>query len=1020
MVSSQSMKVSKQIALFFLFLFFFFSAQISAKPVSVEQVRKVVGTFLEAQNIRHEKQLKMLQKGVMRQALPTKFAATGIKEIHGDDRKVLAYVTKLEPEGFLITAADDGIRPILGYSFKGNFPFEDSKQNVLLHLVQWDIEARLRALSIDTLEIKNLVQFNNNSWNTYASRNKGFVQTLVGDSQAQWPDPTEYGYEGWIKTNWHQGWPYNRFCPLDPDELNRSFVGCVATAAAQIINYWHYPHSIRFNEEDSYWSWNYGNPRATLKVAFIDSHNSLLDFPNFDELNSALDSIAYDGNEVEIAYFCFAARIKHQMQYSSVNSNASLMAHAYKNGFEYGSAIEHGWRFGLNWPDYEAKVTDNVKNGWPVQIGIIGSGIGHSVIVDGYKATGEFHINSGWGGTGDWWYFLPTIDTHNAPIPGLYSFSVVSHIIYDISPYQGWSQWGADERNSFRTPYMAPTTNPPVDKWYVQCPGTYYFEGLVVGTGNKIYAACSPRFTHDVDIASVWVINQYGEKKQEIQLTDVNDRVFYPVQNKSGDVFIATASGKIYKIDPVTEVATLYFTGPYGDTFYGLKVDSEGWLYAYTPNRLYFIISPIQVWSFFPGGGSQFYPENGIPAINVETNRVYVSYYNSSTETAYLGCLDRLTGSPACSPKTFPNITNASKSTGPPSIGPAGNVYVGCDTKLYAFNDQSLDVWPPITPGISAISHAPTISKDGTIYLAYWKNDTDYIVAAIDSTNKGEVKWEILFQLGDYDRILDVYAASNKVVIFTIHRLNDWLNNDDDTYTIYAYKDKGDRYEYLWKKEFGESGGKTAFGPGATIYVIPSSGYGHKIHAISEGPRSDPDSGGMGFTNNAAPLIPTNPDPAEGTDNLSTIVTLSWDCSDPENHALRYSLFVGESGYDMVPVATDLTDESYTLSGLKPGTGHAWKIIATDGQAVTEGPTWVFSTATMIGDFCGTDFGPPDGYVDVWDLMRFADHWHSRTGDANWDSKFDLTGPNFGDLDGYVDVWDLMEFANHWHEGRKP
>jgi len=57
--------------------------------------------------------------------------------------------------------------------------------------------------------------------------------------------------------------------------------------------------------------------------------------------------------------------------------------------------------------------------------------------------------------------------------------------------------------------------------------------------------------------------------------------------------------------------------------------------------------------------------------------------------------------------------------------------------------------------------------------------------------------------------------------------------------------------------------------------------------------------------------------------------------------------------------------------------------------------------------------------VDVWDIVQFADHWHTSEGDANWDTKFDLAGPDFGDPDGYVDVWDLMIFSDHWHEGEK-
>jgi hypothetical protein len=32
----------------------------------------------------------------------------------------------------------------------------------------------------------------------------------------------------------------------------------------------------------------------------------------------------------------------------------------------------------------------------------------HSVIVDGYRLTGEYHVNFGWGGYCDGWYVLPT------------------------------------------------------------------------------------------------------------------------------------------------------------------------------------------------------------------------------------------------------------------------------------------------------------------------------------------------------------------------------------------------------------------------------------------------------------------------------------------------------------------------------------------------------------------------------------------------------------------------------------
>ena len=110
----------------------------------------------------------------------------------------------------------------------------------------------------------------------------------------------------------------------------------------------------------------------------------------------------------------------------------------------------------------------------------------------------------------------------------------------------------------------------------------------------------------------------------------------------------------------------------------------------------------------------------------------------------------------------------------------------------------------------------------------------------------------------------------------------------------------------------------------------------------------------------------------------------------------------------------------YWYEWIVPGVG----IIKEEDYWVEEGQTapmvMELISISITGDFCGPSFGPPDGYVDVWDLMQFAEHWHTRTGEGNWDAKFDLAGPSFAGPDGYIDVWDLIAFADHWHEGEKP
>jgi len=47
--------------------------------------------------------------------------------------------------------------------------------------------------------------------------------------------------------------------------------------------------------------------------------------------------------------------------------------------------------------------------------------------------------------------------------------------------------------------------------------------------------------------------------------------------------------------------------------------------------------------------------------------------------------------------------------------------------------------------------------------------------------------------------------------------------------------------------------------------------------------------------------------------------------------------------------------------------------------------------------------------------LYFADRWHTRSTDTLWDKRCDLDKN-----DDYVDFWDLLVFAEQWHTGEKP
>jgi formylglycine-generating enzyme required for sulfatase activity len=1009
-IFSEGEKMKKTI-LACLFVFcVFLSSRLFAKPVSVDQARKAAATMVKAETKRMSKMAINLAQEIEKQTTQKQYVLTDTKEIRGNNGELLAYVTELEPEGFIITSADDKIRPILGYSFKGRFPFQDSKQNVLLHLVQWDVQARNKAMKSQSNEIKTLAKTNSDLWNNYSIAENGLLGTL--SDATQWPDPDQYGYEGWIKTNWFQGdyyadpWTwvethYDNKCPLlMPGHARRCKVGCTATAMAQILNYWKYPASVSFNNLP----WPLGDSYTSKGDAghfSIDNDADERDFPAFSTLNTALSSINYNGDQEEEAYLCFAVGIKVQMDYGS-QSGAWLDGSAYREGFDYGSAVRPYFLSGSVWSTYESKVIENIKEGCPVQIGIRQSGEkgGHSIIIDGYnETTEEFHCNFGWSDSNyNFWYNIP--DFYPT------SYDLVDDIVYDICPYQGWNQWGADEKNSFSTTYVAPTTDPPINKWYRTCSSGYSFEGLVVGTGNRIYASSVP--DTQGNHPSIWVINQYGEKEKEITINEEIDGLTYPVQNSKGEVFVGADSGKVYRINPKDNSYDLIFTAD-AQLYKPPKVDSDGRIYVCTLYKLYCLSRTGYKYWEFPTPNTNYSFFRKVPAIDVARNRVYIDYYNPSTDIAYLVCINRLTGLEieSCR-KSVASITSGFYSFSTPSIGPDGTVYSGCKTSLYAFNpDATLSQKWAHDLVYTYVNTSPTVGPTGTLYTSHWVNlgggNYNLRIGARDASN-GNLKWEYSHGTSNIcDSIGDIYISGNNVVSF-------WYNSNDcssspSTHTIYALRDNGASYEHLWEKDFGQQGGQTAFGPGATLYTISSTLAGNTIYALSEGAVGDPDGGGMGFTDNAAPAMPFNPSPIDEANNIGSTVTLSWACSDPEAHTLKYSLFVGESGYDMVPVATDITGTSYELTELKLGTGYAWKIIATDGQAISESPTWVFATEPPNADLNG------DYFVNFKDFAILAFHWLET-----------CSGPNYCDgadyyHDGQVDSKDLSYLCENWLEG---
>jgi Tol biopolymer transport system component len=83
-------------------------------------------------------------------------------------------------------------------------------------------------------------------------------------------------------------------------------------------------------------------------------------------------------------------------------------------------------------------------------------------------------------------------------------------------------------------------------------------------------------------------------------------------------------------------------------------------------------------------------------------------------------------------------------------------------------------------------------------------------------------------------------------------------------------------------------------------------------------------------TDNLPPSIPVLITPENGTEELPLEVTFVWQCSDPENDDLSYTLDLRNGSTDEMQVFTVAQDTTFTVSNLQLATRYFWQVTVTD------------------------------------------------------------------------------------------
>jgi hypothetical protein len=197
---------------------------------------------------------------------------------------------------------------------------------------------------------------------------------------------------------WHQSAPYYNFCPLGNGGA-RCVVGCVATAAAQIMNYHDWP--LKGTGTHSYWWSGDGSaPGQTLSATFRDYY----DWANIlDDYSGGYTQAQADA----VAELCYEIGVAFEMDYG-VSGSGAYTADAvtvFPTYFRYSSDIDLEYRTSHSTSSWFSIIQAEINDNLPMQYRIPG----HSIVCDGWRVTAradQYHMNYGWGGSYNGWYTI--------------------------------------------------------------------------------------------------------------------------------------------------------------------------------------------------------------------------------------------------------------------------------------------------------------------------------------------------------------------------------------------------------------------------------------------------------------------------------------------------------------------------------------------------------------------------------------------------------------------------------------
>jgi hypothetical protein len=317
-------------------------------------------------------------------------------------------------EGWVMVAANDVVQPILAYSKTGQFNVNNQPSNVKVWLGGYNKQIK------------------------FAEENKVEATEEVKTAWRQLrtsPPVTAMGnvvVAPLIKTTWDQDDPYWKYCPKKGS--TNTYVGCVATAMAQVMNYWKWP-------DQGEGSYSYTSDMNSLSCS-ADFGSTTYDWANmvdhYTTYYSGSSTISVStpttAQKAAVATLMYHCGVAVEMDYGTSSqggsgaqtiypnasqTNLKCAANALWNNFRYKkSTLKCYYRPGgygysaVNDATWLNLLKTELDAARPIMYAGADNEGGHSFVCDGYDDQNYFHFNWGWSGYCDGYY------TVNNMVPG--------------------------------------------------------------------------------------------------------------------------------------------------------------------------------------------------------------------------------------------------------------------------------------------------------------------------------------------------------------------------------------------------------------------------------------------------------------------------------------------------------------------------------------------------------------------------------------------------------------------------